>query len=194
MLARIENDTVTETRDITLADVPEHKRDWWRPVEGEKPEIDRRYYTIAGPTYQIESTRVLRVWQVAPRDLATVKARARDEISAAAEATRTRYVTPGSGKAMSYQQVAAEALTFLNIARDSGLAAANAQTFLFLSARVASGRYPDIAAAAAGVNATEAQWAMIGAEIDRIEDAAKLSIDAAITVEQVAGAVPTVWP
>lgn len=39
MLARVENGAVIETRNITLTDVPEHKRFLWRPVvyEGEGP-------------------------------------------------------------------------------------------------------------------------------------------------------------
>lgn len=32
MLARIDGEKVIEKRDISIEDVPEHKRDWWRPV------------------------------------------------------------------------------------------------------------------------------------------------------------------
>lgn len=95
------------------------------------------------------------------RDLITVKAENKSRISAAAEAARGKYITPGSGKAMSYQQVAIEAKTY---AMTEG-----AGSYPFLQARVDSGRYPDLAAAAAGTIALEQQWATVGAAIDAAE-------------------------
>jgi hypothetical protein len=185
-IARIENGTFVEQRDMALADVPEHKRAAWRPVEGDPPSFDLLFYSVTGPVLQIEPTRVLRVWTAAPRDLATVKAETKMAISVAAENARLQYITPGSGKAMSYQQVAAEARTYV-ITGGAGV-------YPFLQARVSSGRYADLAAAAAGTIAIEQKWAAVGSVIDRIEDAAKFAIDAATTVEQVQAAMQVTWP
>lgn len=92
----------------------------------------------------------------------------------------------GSGKAMSYQQVAQEAIRYS--------ATGGAGAYPFLAARVASGRYPDLATAASATQQIEAQWAAIGSAIDQAEDAAKLAIDAATTVEQVQAAAQVTWP
>jgi hypothetical protein len=46
-------------------------------------------------------------------DLGTQKARYKLDISAAAEGARLRFITPGSGKAMAYQEKAKEAKDFL---------------------------------------------------------------------------------
>lgn len=169
-----------------MADVPEHKRPNWLPIEGDKPDDDSAYFDVSGPVYQIESTRVLRVWTVTPRDMSAVRLEAKAKISILAEEVRHRYITPGSGKAMSYQQVAQEAVRYG--------ATGGAGTYLFLTARVDSGRYPTLAAAAAAIQQIEAQWAAIGSAIDQAEDAAKLAIDAATTVEQVQAALQITWP
>lgn len=118
--------------------------------------------------------------------MAELKASAKAQVSAAAEAQRARYITPGSGKAMAYQEVAAEAVRYI--------AAAGEGAYPFLQARVDSGRYPTLAAAAQGTVAIDDQWVAIGSAIDRCEDAAKIAIDAASTAEQVAAAATVVWP
>ena len=183
MLALISNGEVVETRDIALDDVPPHKRDLWKHIEGDEPAYNKATHVRTGPTYQIESDRVLRVWQLTPRDLALVKASAKARISNDAETARGRYLTPGSGKAMSYQQVAAEAVRYK--------AAGGVGEYPFLQARVASGRYMTLADAAAATLAVQAQWSAIGAEIDRIEDGAKIDIDAARTVDEVSAIQPS---
>jgi hypothetical protein len=186
MLAYIENGNVKKTSNLSIDEIPPHKRVNWKQVEGDAPTVDRRYYIVTGPTYQIEADRVLRVWQATARDLATVKIETKSRISAAAEEARCKYITPGSGKAMSYQQVAAEAIRYG--------ATGGAGLYPFLQARVASGRYQDLATAAAAIQQIEAQWAAIGSAIDQAEDAAKLAIDAATTVEQVQAALQITWP
>lgn len=185
-IARIDGSAIVEERDIPLDAVPEHKRSVWLIIEGERPEFDGATHTITGPVYQIEASRVLRVWTVTPRDLVTVKAESKARISGLAESARGKYITPGSGKAMSYQQVAAEAIRYG--------ATEGAGSYPFLQARVASGRYPDLATAAAATQQIKTQWAEIGAAIDQAEDAAKLAIDAATTVEQVQAALQITWP
>lgn len=186
MMARVENGAVAEERELDLASVPAHKAAIWRPIEGELPSADRYYYDVTGPVYQIEPDRVLRVWTVTARDLATVKAEAKRRTSNAAEQARAKYITPGSGKALSYQQVAAEAIRYG--------ATNGAGSYPFLAARVASGRYPDLPTAAAATQQIEAQWAAVGSAIDQVEDAAKIAIDAATTVEQVRAAMQVTWP
>jgi len=186
MMARIENDAVSEERELDLAAVPAHKAAIWRPIEGDRPTVDRNIYDVTGPVYQIEPDRVLRVWTVTARDLAAVKADAKRHTSNAAEQARAKYITPGSGKAMSYQQVAAEAIRYG--------ATNGAGSYPFLAARVSSGRYPNLATAAAATQQIEVQWAAVGSAIDAAEDRAKLAIDAATTVDQVQAATVVTWP
>lgn len=121
-----------------------------------------------------------------PPDIARHKAEAKARISADAEAARGRYITPGSGKAMSYQQVAQEAIRYG--------ATGGAGSYPFLQARVASGRYPDLPTAAAAAQKIEAQWAAIGSAIDQAEDRAKLAVDAATTLDQITAALQVSWP
>jgi hypothetical protein len=124
-------------------------------------------------------------WCVTP-DIATVKAEAKTAVSVGAEQARGKYITTGSGKAMSYQQVAAEAVRYV--------ATNGTGAYPFLQARVTSGRYADLAAAATGTLAIEQQWATVGSSIDMLEDKAKMSIDAATTVEQIQAATQVTWP
>lgn len=67
MLARIEDGEVAELRNISLSDIPEHKRSNWLPVEGEAPAHDGRIETVIGPIYTIEPTRVVRSFSKVPR-------------------------------------------------------------------------------------------------------------------------------
>jgi hypothetical protein len=175
-IARVEGGTIVETRDVDYAAIPQHKQHLWRPVvvEGNGP-IER---------LTLDGDRVVCVRSIIP--LADVKTSAKVSVSMEAEAERAKYITLGSGKAMSYQQVAAEARTYVTTN--------GAGVYPFLQARVSSGRYPDLAAAAAGTIAIEQQWATVGSAIDRLEDAAKLAIDAATTVEQVQAAATVTWP
>ena len=120
-------------------------------------------------------------------NLAEFKAQAKAQISAKAEASRGKVLTlVGPGKGMSYTKVAQEAATYV--------ATQGAGAYPFLAARVASGRYANLADAAAGPLAIENATAMAAAAIDEIEDRAKLQIDAATTVEQVQAAATVTWP
>lgn len=127
----------------------------------------------------------LHAWTVEP-DLATIKAEMKSSIGVDAETARLKYITAGSGKAMSYRETAAEAVRFL--------ATGGHGDYPFLAARVASGRYSDLSTAAAATRQIEAQWAFICAKIDEVEDRAKVLIDAATTVEQAVAAAEVVWP
>jgi len=89
-IARIENGTIVADReDLTIDQVPEHKRGGWMPLEGDIPNVDRNCFAVTGPTYQIEATRVLRVWTVTPKlpTISDVKVEAQRRIIALTEAT-----------------------------------------------------------------------------------------------------------
>lgn len=135
--------------------------------------------------------------QYGPVDLAPLKVAAKARVSAAAESARYKYVTPGSAKAMSYQEVSKEAKTYvIRVLSGADPLTDNGQpiAYPFLQARVASGRYPNLAAAVAGTVAISVNWALIGAAIDEMEDRAKLQIDAAQTVQQIDAAATVVFP
>lgn len=119
-------------------------------------------------------------------DLAAIKREAKATVSTQAEAARTKYLTPGSLKAMSYLKVAQEAATYV-LTQGAG-------NYPLLAARVASGRYPDLASAAQGTVAVENASTQAAATIDEIEDRAKLQIDAATTVDQVMNASAVTFP
>lgn len=65
-IARIIDGIVSEVRDLSLDDVPPHKRHLWLPVEGEPPVIDATLQKIEGPHYRVDDNRVVRVWVVSP--------------------------------------------------------------------------------------------------------------------------------
>jgi hypothetical protein len=144
------------------------------------------YYPVTAEQSSWDGTNVVVVRSYGSPDLARHKAEAKASVGLGAEMARCKYISPGSGKVMSYQQVAAEAIRYG--------ATGGAGAYPFLQARVASGRYPDLATAAAATQQIEAQWAAIGSAIDQSEDAAKLAIDAATTVEQVQAVTVVTWP
>lgn len=186
-IARIENDSVSELRDhLSLEAVPEHKRAAWLPVEGEAPNADPRFHMMAGPQFQIEANRVLRVWTVTVRDLATVKSESKARIDREAEAARLQYITDGAGQALEYQEAAEEAVRYA--------ATGGAGAYPMLQASVDAGEAADLAAAAALITSRENAWATIGANIRRLRLTAKRGIEAATTVEQVQAAATVTWP
>jgi hypothetical protein len=158
----------------------------WQAVPDQRGELTSRNLTLIGepepPTTQPwQTAKLVRCavgdaepadrWEVETLSLTTYKSIAKARISAEAEAEREKYLTPGSGKALSYQKVKEEAERYVAMNGEGA--------YPFLQARVDSGRYPDLAAAAAGTLAIEGQWTVAGAAIDRKEDTAKLAIDAA---------------
>lgn len=127
----------------------------------------------------------LEEWKAEP-DLPALRASAKRKVSASAEAARSRYMTPGSLKAVSYIKVAEEATTFM--------AMKGVGNYPLLQARVNSGRYPDLQSAVKGILATEDAATNAAAAIDELEDRAKLAIDAANTAEQISAALIVQWP
>jgi len=134
----------------------------------------------------VESGKVVVRAIYAARDLATYKTESKAKISSDAEACREKYLTPGSLKAMSYLKVAQEAATYV--------ATQGAGNYPLLQARVTSGRYPDLATAAAGTITIEDATTSAAAAIDAIEDHAKLLIDAATSIDEVNTALQVTWP
>jgi hypothetical protein len=110
------------------------------------------------------------------QDLATTRLKAKEEIDAAAEAARTRYITPGSGQVLEYEAAYREAVDY---------AAGLSGTYSMLQADVDAGLAADLAAAAATVILTRQQWEEIGSVIRRIRLQAKAAVDAEPTSEEV---------
>lgn len=140
---------------------------------------------IIGQVSRLEAGRVIVSRSYGAPDLVPIKAAAKAKVSADAEAARAKYLTQGSLKEMSYLKVAQEAATYI--------ATNGAGSYPFLQARVNSGRYADLAAAASGTLAIENTTTTAVAQIDEIEDRAKLAIDAATTLNAIEAAAAAVW-
>lgn len=95
--ARVEGSTIIERRQIE--NMPEHKAHLWRPVvyEGSGDLVD----------IIVEANQVRVVRSTMPLD--QVKTQYAAKIDADAEAVRSKYVTPGAGMAMTYQEKHAQA-------------------------------------------------------------------------------------
>lgn len=129
--------------------------------------------------------------------LSHAKTAAKDRIDADAEATRLKYITTGSGQAMTYNEKLAEARLIL--VSQASQDAANAMDSVTLQAT-----YPMIAACigidgatasavATTVQASWAAWAQIGGKIEKKRRDAKAAIGAATTVEAVTAAANVDW-
>ncbi len=194
MLALISNGEVVETRDIALDDVPPHKRDNWRPIVGDAPDYNKATHTRTGPTYQIEPDRVLRVWQLTPRDLGEVKASAKARVDYEAGQVRLRYITDAPGQDMTYDRKRREALEALDNPNPT------AERYPVLAASIgievpSSGdAKADFDAIASLVIAKEVQWAQSAAVLEAKRLGAKAAIEAAQTVEAAQAAAQVVWP
>lgn len=190
-IARINNGTVTEIRDISLADVPPHKQSWWLPVVGEdQPAVG------GTPVYEVGASEVTRTW-VTP-SLADVKAEALQVIDAQAETARLKYITSGSGQAMIYdaKQVEAREILFdpaATAAADAMDSATLKATYPMIWASIpANGATPS--AVASEVQAQALAWASKGAEIEKARLDAKAAVSLAVTYEQVALSRVVSWP
>lgn len=85
MLARIDAGAIRELRrDLTMSQVPEHKRSYWREVPP-APEIDRRLGAITGPHTDGDSV----AWGFSPIPLDQIRAAALARLDEA-EIARTR--------------------------------------------------------------------------------------------------------
>lgn len=120
-------------------------------------------------------------------DLPALKVALSAQIDAAAEAVRARYITPGSGQAMTYQAKATEAE---RLAADP---APDAATYPLLSAEI--GVTGDtLADVGAVVRAAHAQWQIMGGAIERARLAGKAAVMAAGDEAGARAAAEVVWP
>lgn len=120
--------------------------------------------------------------------LEAIKAALKASIDSAAETERRKYITTGSGQAMTYMQKADEASRYL-AASDPVPA-----DYPLLAAEIGI-TAPTLAEVAAIVNAAFTQWQQIGAAIEAARLGTKAAIDAAATAEDAQTAASAVaWP
>jgi hypothetical protein len=94
--------------------------------------------------------------------LEELRLHARSVIDAEAETARLRYVTPGAGQAMTYQDKRAQALAYVAAGEPEDLT-----PYPFLAAE-ASALGVTASAAATAILDTSALWAVVGAQIEGI--------------------------
>jgi len=177
-IARIENGAVVETRPIALQDVPEHKRAAWRPVviEGDGP--------TEAQIVEADRLRIVRSWTA--EQLSGLKQRLLVAVDEAAERVRLRYITPGPGMVMTYQEKYAQA----RAVDAMGQAAADAMT-----AQDAIAQFPTLASSigieaaslwecAQLVIARYEAWATLSHAIERTRLQGKAAIAAATTAAE----------
>lgn len=123
------------------------------------------------------------VWRRSPLDLAEVKAAHSAQIDEAAEACRARFITPGAGQAMTYLRKEFEARTVV---------AGDSTNCPFLTAEAAAAG-TTVAALAAIVVAAADAWAGIGAAIEAARRKAKIDVEAAGNLAEIAAAASVDW-
>ena len=186
MKALVTDGRVLEYRQLEWAEIPPHKRHLWRDVvEVDPPPVPTEAYTMTRVD-TVGADRVVRSWQITPKDLAIVKADLKARIDADAETARLKYITVGAGQTMEYLEVAEESLRFA--------ATGGAGVYPMLQASVDAGEAQTLADAAALVNAREQGWTMTGAAIRRIRLQAKMAVTAAADVDAAYAAAQVVWP
>lgn len=127
--------------------------------------------------------------------LEEAKAAAIARVDAAAEKARLRYLTPGAGQALEYQQTEAEARAY----RAAGYPAFDPELYPFIEAErqallIATGTLPDAAATADEVIAQADAWRQAGSAIKELRRAAKLKIEQATTHAEIRAAEQIAWP
>jgi hypothetical protein len=161
--------------------------------------IDGIELQVIGGSYQVKSAAPATIrlelvgqyhggpWFVAAHDLTALKTQVKDRIDSAAETCRLKYITPGSGQAMVYQQKAEEAKACLAatgpVAADYPLLAAEADaTFVTISALAAT------------VAMLTAQGLGLAAAIEALRIGGKKTATDALTVAAVLAAEVINWP
>lgn len=125
---------------------------------------------------------------IEPPSLDELKASLKGSVDGFAELQRRKYITPGSGQAMTYMQKADEARRYL-AATDPV-----STDYPLLSAEIGI-TAPTVGEIATIVNAAFTQWRQIGAAIEAARLGAKAAIDAARTAADAQAAADTVvWP
>ncbi|MBW9072405.1 hypothetical protein [Agrobacterium deltaense] len=119
--------------------------------------------------------------------LNTIKTSTARGIDADAEAARLRYITGGSGQAMTYQQKAAEAAAAL-AATDPDPA-----NYPLIVAEIGI-TAPTLLEVAAVIDGAYQQWRVVGAAIEALRLGGKAAVAAATTVEDAQAAADITWP
>lgn len=117
-------------------------------------------------------------------DLGELKLALKLTVDIAAELERQKYITPGSGQAMTYQAKASEALRYAETDGEG------MYPFLSQEVGITGDTLADVAAV---VLAMHNQWQAIGSEIEQARLSAKAQIDAAPDGTAARAVVP-VWP
>lgn len=124
----------------------------------------------------------------APIPLDQIKTTIKASIDHNAEACRLKYITPGAGQAMTYQQKSDEAARYLVATSPS------AADYPLLSAEVGV-TAEDIAGVAAVVDAAFRQWQSIGSAIEAVRLRSKRDIDLAPDADAARAVFDAiVWP
>lgn len=123
-------------------------------------------------------------------DLDQWKVRLVAEIDVGAENARLRFITGGSGQAMTYQQKAQEAASVLASIGSGPLEPAG---FPLLSAEVGI-TASTLVEVAQIVNAAYRSWLQIGAQIEALRLFAKSAVMAATTINDAKAAAAIMWP
>lgn len=121
-------------------------------------------------------------------DLDKLKSDLAAAVDAAAEVARLKYITPGAGQAMTYQQKVEEAKRL-----QAAEGTPNAADYPMLSAEVGiTGK--TLVAVGEAVLASFAQWQQVGAQIEGLRLGAKAKIGAAKSEKTVRAAAVVDWP
>lgn len=121
-------------------------------------------------------------------DLTTLKSALKTQIDLAAEAERLKYITPGAGQAMTYQQKVDEARAFKSASNPQ------ATDYPVLSSEVGI-TAPALNEVADIILTAFAQWQQIGAMIESVRLGAKRDIDAAADEAAARDVVDAIeWP
>lgn len=107
-----------------------------------------------------------------------------------AERARLRYITGGSGQAMTYQQKAQEAAEVLSLV---GSGEIDASLFPLLSAEVGI-TAPTLVEVAQVVDYAYQTWRVVGAQIEALRLGGKAAVSAASTIPAAKAAAQIQWP
>ena len=129
---------------------------------------------------------IVRTWVYAlPPDVAQARAQAAREVDQRAEAARLRWLTPGYGQVLEYDATAREALA-LQAAGWIGVAADHPFLAAEQLALADAGHAATLREVAEAVLIQAGGWKSVGAAIKRLRRSAKLRIEAAASVAEIA--------
>jgi len=137
--------------------------------------------------------------QPEPPALDQVKADLKDQIDVAAEVERLRYITGGSGQAMTYQEKVAQAVTYtkthlVHMADPDNAPEPNIAEYPLLAASLGIDG-DTLLEVAETVTFAYALWQQIGAAIEATRLLAKVAIDEAADIEDAQGLFDAlIWP